>query len=610
MAHVIRHTDWQATAVGAIGGWPASLRTAVTTVLDSPLPTVLLWGQELLQIYNDAYCQVLEQRHPVAMGQATRLCWPEVWHFNAPIYAGVLGSGERVHLEDQEYLIEPSGVRESRFFTITYAPARDETGAVRGVFVLALETTRRVLAERDNAALLKDAGAARDQLRQMFDQAPGFMALLRGPEHVFELANETYLRVVGQRDIIGKSVRDAIPGAQKQGFIALLDAAYASGTPFVASRMPFTVQHPVDGAHPQRYLDFVYKPMRDADGQVRSIFVEGNDVTAQYHQQKELERLNEVLEDKVRSLEKAERRQQFQLDLAERLRQVTPQQDVASSACQLLGEFLGVSRVVFCEVDDAHGTFLVRCEWLSGGVKSVTGASRALDDFGADNIAVLRAGAVFACDDTASDSRTAQFASAYAKVDIIASLAIPLIQAGKLTIILNVQHSAPRHWSAEDIELAREMAERTWSAAESARAKAELRQERDQSHYIFDNMAAGFAMIDQHWCVVHMNAEGLRLGQRNALNAIGSNHWEVWPETLGTPLEAVYRRVLATGVAETLEQDVPLSATTNTWLEVRVHRTLSGELAIFFHDISDRKNIETTLTEVARHKDEFLAMLA
>lgn len=474
----------------------------------------------------------------------------------------------------------------------------------------AVETTRRVQAERNNAALLNEAVSARDQLRQMFDQAPNFMALLRGPEHVFELANETYLRLVGLQDIVGKSVREAIPDAQKQGFIALLDAAYASGAPFVASRMPFTVQHPVDGAHPQRYLDFVYKPMRDADGQVRSIFVEGNDVTAQYHQQKELERLNAVLEDKVRSLEKAERRQQFQLDLAERLRPVAPQQDVARSACQLLGEFLGVSRVVFCDVDDAHDTFLVRCEWLRGGIKSITGASRALDDFGADNIAVLRAGAVFACDDTASDSRTAPFVPAYAKIDIAASLAIPLIQAGKLTIVLNVQHAAPRHWSAEDIELAREMAERTWSAAESARAQAELRQERDQSHYIFDNMAAGFCMIDQHWRVVHMNAEGLRLGQRSAFDAIGNNHWEVWPETVGTPLEAVYRRVLATGAAETLEQDVPLSASTNAWLEVRVHRTLSGDLAVFFHDISDRKNIETTLTEVARHKDEFLAMLA
>ena len=610
MAHVIRETDWQATSVGAIGTWPACLRTAVTTVLDAPLPTIVLWGQELLQIYNDAYRHVLGARHPLAMGQATRACWPEVWHFNAPIYARVIGSGERIHLEDQEYVIEPSGVPESRFFTITYAPARDESGCVRGVFVTAMDTTRRVLAERENARLLKEVASAHDQLRQMFDQAPSFMALLRGPEHTFELANENYQRDIGLEDVIGKTLREAMPDAQRQGFIALLDAAYATGNPFVASRMPFLMQRPAQGAAAQRYLDFVYKPLRDADGQVSSIFVEGKDVTEQYHQEQELARLNGELEEKVRRLEKAERRQKFQLDLAERLRPVVPQQDVASAACQLLGEFLGVSRVVFCEVDDANGTFFVRCEWIRGELKSVSNEVRPLDDFGADNIALLRAGQVFACDDTATDSRTAQFAAAYAKVDIIASLAIPLIQAGRFTTILNVQNTTPRHWSEDDIELARELAERTWSAAESTRAQAELRLERDQSQYIFENVAAGFGMIDPDGRVVYMNAEGLHLGQRSAAEVIGKNHWDVWPELRGSSTESVYRRVLASGTPETFEQEIALSPTSKSWREVRVHRTLGGELAIFYHDISDRKKIETTLTEVARHKDEFLAMLA
>src|SRR5450830_928387 len=148
MAQVIRDTAWNQTALGAIASWTPALRMAVTTALDSPLPTILLWGPDLIQIYNSAYRHVLGERHPVAMGQATRLCWPEVWAFNEPIYLGALGGGAAVHLEDQEYVIEPSGVRESRFFTVTYAPARDQHGDVHGVLVAATETTRRVLAER------------------------------------------------------------------------------------------------------------------------------------------------------------------------------------------------------------------------------------------------------------------------------------------------------------------------------------------------------------------------------------------------------------------------------------------------------------------------------
>lgn len=610
MASVIRDVDWDQNPLGAVSNWPSSLRTSVTTVLDSPFPMIVLWGPGLIQLYNDAYRHILGERHPVAMGQKTQACWPEVWDFNEGIYQRVLDSGERVHLEDQAFVIEPSGVRETRYFTITYAPARDETGVVRGVFVVAMETTRRVLAERQNAAMLRETRFAADQLRTMFDQTPSFIALLKGPDHVFEIANAAYMRLTGRQDIIGKSVADAVPEIRSQGFLTLLDDAYSTGEPFLAAAMPIRLRNAADGAEVEQFLDFVYQPVRDVHGKVCGIFVEGSDVTAQHHAHLEGERLHDELNDKLQRLEKAERWQKFQLDLADRLRPGAPAEDVAAAACELLGQHLRAARVVFCEVDDANGTFIVRCEWMRSGMATVTGEVRSLDDFGADNIAILRAGNVFACDDTATDVRTAEHAAAYARVNIHSSLAIPLVKSGKFTIILNVHQAEPYHWSDEDIELARDTAERAWSAAESARAQAELREERDQSQYIFDNMIEGFGMIDHDWRVVHMNAEGLRLGQRTAEEVIGQNHWEIWPEVLGSEVEAVYRRVRASGKSETFEQFVPLSADSQTWLEVRVHRSLGGELAVFYNNITDRKAVEYTLSEVSRQKDEFLAMLA
>ena len=127
MAARVRDNDWSKTPLGAIAQWPASLRIAVGSVLDSPLPTIVLWGPQLIQVYNDAYQPILGQRHPAALGQPTRDCWPEVWAFNEPIYRRVQDGGEPVHFEDQEYVIEPSGVLESRYFTITYTPARPGT---------------------------------------------------------------------------------------------------------------------------------------------------------------------------------------------------------------------------------------------------------------------------------------------------------------------------------------------------------------------------------------------------------------------------------------------------------------------------------------------------
>ena len=113
-----------------------------------------VWGSELPQIYNDAYQSILSARHPAALGMRTHDCGPEVWHFNAPLYRRVSDQGERIYFKDQEYLIAPSGVPETRYFTITYAPARDEQGSICGVSILALETTERVLVGRANDELL------------------------------------------------------------------------------------------------------------------------------------------------------------------------------------------------------------------------------------------------------------------------------------------------------------------------------------------------------------------------------------------------------------------------------------------------------------------------
>ncbi|NTJ41032.1 PAS domain-containing protein [Agrobacterium larrymoorei] len=113
----------------------------------------------------------------------------------------------------------------------------------------------------------------------MFEQAPTFIALLRGREHRFELANPSYMNLVGRHDIVGKTVAEALPDAKAQGFVKILDDVYESGVAYSASGALFAVQSDPNGPVDERYLDFVYQPIRGADGEVSAIFVEGADVT-------------------------------------------------------------------------------------------------------------------------------------------------------------------------------------------------------------------------------------------------------------------------------------------------------------------------------------------
>jgi len=122
-------------------------------------------------------------------------------------------------------------------------------------------------------------GAETERLRQLFAQSLSFMTVLRGPEHRFELVNPSYSQLVAHRDVVGKTVREAIPEVEGQGFLELLDQVYSSGEAFVGRSTPFAIQ-PAPGAPlEERFLDFVYQPIRNAEGGITGIFVEGIDVT-------------------------------------------------------------------------------------------------------------------------------------------------------------------------------------------------------------------------------------------------------------------------------------------------------------------------------------------
>ncbi|HEU0003308.1 MAG TPA: ATP-binding protein, partial [Ktedonobacteraceae bacterium] len=162
MGALMRTIDWSATPLGAVEQWPQSLRTAVSICLASDFPMLIWWGPELVKLYNDAYRIILGAKHPRAMGQRGKECWPEIWDIIGPMLEGVLNKCKATWSENQLLLLERNGYAEECYFTFSYSPIRDETGGVGGVFTAVTETTAHVLGERRLRTLREVAASTYD----------------------------------------------------------------------------------------------------------------------------------------------------------------------------------------------------------------------------------------------------------------------------------------------------------------------------------------------------------------------------------------------------------------------------------------------------------------
>jgi signal transduction histidine kinase len=131
----------------------------------------------------------------------------------------------------------------------------------------------------------------RARLVSFFDRAPAFMAVLRGPEHVFEAANAAYLTLVGRGDLVGRRLLDALPELAGQGYRELLDGVFSTGIPHVGREARVMLMRATGGEPEESFVDFVYQPIHEADGRVSGIFVQGVDVTDQVRARQELERM-------------------------------------------------------------------------------------------------------------------------------------------------------------------------------------------------------------------------------------------------------------------------------------------------------------------------------
>jgi PAS domain S-box-containing protein len=377
-------------------------------MLGSNQPMFIAWGPGRTMLYNDAYAEILVSKHPAALGHDFLEVWHEIRADLLPIVEQAYG-GEPVHMDDITLIMERRGYPEEAHFSFSYTPVRDESGAIAGFFCPCTEITGQIMAERRLAA-------ETERQRRLFEQAPGFITVLTQPEHRFEFVNQAFRRLFGDRDFVGKTVREAFPELEGQGFFEWLDQVYATGERFVAHHVPIRLQASPDSVAEERFLDFIYEPVRDGAGRVTGIFCEGHDVT------------------------------------------------------------------------EAH--------------------------------------------------------------------------------------------------LAR-----TAIAASNARYTS-----------VLAAMGEAFVVLNEEYRVTEINAEGLRLDGRHAGELLGKTHWEAFPGSVGTPVEAAYRRAMTERVPVELDHLYKDPATgRDLWLALRIY-PVPGGVAAFYRDISERMRTE----EALRHSEERL----
>ncbi|MEO5998191.1 MAG: PAS domain-containing protein, partial [Chitinophagaceae bacterium] len=184
--------------------------------------------------------------------------------------------------------LKRKGRTDTVYFNTVYQPLHDLDNKIYGIIVVGIEVTEAVNARKIVEAGEKRSEVERKSLHDFFTQAPAMLAILKGPDHLFEFANPAYLELIGNRNPIGKTVLEALPEIAGQGFNELLDKVYNTGETFNGKEMPIKLDKG-SGKYEQFFLNFIYQASTNDKGETDGILVFAYDVTEQVMARKQIE---------------------------------------------------------------------------------------------------------------------------------------------------------------------------------------------------------------------------------------------------------------------------------------------------------------------------------
>jgi PAS domain S-box-containing protein len=341
---LMRAHDWSASPLSHPSAWPQSLRSVVGLLLESRFPMFVAWGKELGFLYNDAYAEILGEKHPRALGARFYDIWSEIWADISPLVDAAM-AGEASFRADLPLVMNRRGFDEQTWFTFSYSPVRNEQGKIAGMFCAVAETTQKVLAEQ----ALKES---EERFRLIADSAPVPIWVTK-LDRTRSFANQAYL------DFLGLPFEEAIvfdwrKALHPDDLPRILQAQIAGE----ASLKPFVLEARYKGADNEwHWLRSESQPRWDPTGKHIGFIGVAHDVTVAKQAEIELRELNVTLEQRIR-----ERTAQLQSNEA-RMRAIFETSHLYQGLLDLDGKLTYINKTALAGIQSDGGDVIGKPFW-------------------------------------------------------------------------------------------------------------------------------------------------------------------------------------------------------------------------------------------------------
>ncbi len=388
---------------------------------------------------------------------------------------------------------------------------------------------------RAQLTLAQARGENERRLQTLFKQAPVGIAILRGPQHTFELANDFYVKFVGRHrtdEIVGKPLLEALPEIAGQGFFELLTQVVQTGEPIVFTDQPVDLVR--SGVLETGYFNFTYQPLPAPDS---GVFVIAVEVTESVLARQRIEESN----------------RQFQ--------------QLADSMPQMVWS---------AHPDGYHDFYNQRWYEFTGLTYEQTkagGWSNVLHPDDHDRAWAVWRHSLATGETYEIEYRMRRHDGAY------------VWQLGRALPIHDEVGGIVRWYgTCTDID-------------DHKRAEESLRRSEERFRGVLDGMGEGFGLLAPDFTILEYNREALRLDGRPREEIVGRSHWEVFPDTDTSALGHLLKRAMAEGVPVSLEHRYAWEEGRALWLEMRAYPTTDGLLAVFWRDVTERREAQDALRE-------------
>ena len=307
------------------------------------------------------------------------------------------------------------------------------------------------------------------------------------------------------------------------------------------------------------------------------------------------------------ALAERRRREEFLAGLAERARRVSDPDEVVADALRSVGEFLGVARCVFVDIDIEADTCTTQPDYRADpSVASMAGVFP-ISSFGEYVGAAYTAGRAVVVEDVRADPVQVPPDSlpAYDALGIRAHIGVPVVHSDRLVSCIGVHSPVPRRWTPDEVALLQTVVERTWLTVEVTRQARALAREAEAIAHTLESITDGFYALDRDWRFTYVNAQAEAMLRRTRGELVGRVVWDEFPEAVGSSFYAEYHRAMAQNEPLTVEDYyAPLAS----WRAVRLFPSPGG-LSVFFQDITERKALEAERERLAARERNIASQL-